>query len=67
MHPLNFTCNPYKMLIFEFFNYDIDHPILESISLRINGMYITYYAINGEIINMEYNNQKIYAISLIPD
>ena len=67
MYPLNFKRNPYKMLIFEFFNYDIDHPILESVSLRFCGMHITYYAINGEIINMEYDNQKIYAISLTPE
>ena len=63
-HP--FLINPCKMILFEFYNYEIDEPILQSIVLSICGHPIEYN-IDDSIICSEFDNKKIYCLSLTPE
>lgn len=62
---INHVC---KLLFFEFKNYEVDEPILESVILYLNGQPITYLASEGMIIRSCFmENKTIYAISLTPE
>jgi len=56
--------HPSKMLLFEFFGYKVDEPILESITLYLCGFPIEYHIDDGTIICSEFNGRKIYGLSL---
>lgn len=58
-----FLINPCKMILFEFYDYEIDEPILQSIVLSICGHPIEYN-IDDSIICSEFDNKKIYCLSL---
>jgi len=57
-----------KMIFFEFVNYEVDKPILDSVSLLIHDKYeIEYSVLNGEVFCFDFFDRQLFALSVTPE